>query len=135
MRRVAPICYDLRVSGAPHGDSPVQLFGERGSFGLVERSLKEAAGELKARLEAGTERRFPLMGVKGAAGALMLREAALNLERPILVIASLASEAETLAGELAFFLDQPADCDPAAARVHLLPAWEVRPFAHLSPPP
>ena len=101
----------------------------------MERSLKEAASELKARLEAGNERRFPLMGIKGATNALMLREAALNLERPILAITSLASEAEALAGELAFFLDQPADCDPAAARVHLLPAWEVRPFAHLSPPP
>jgi transcription-repair coupling factor (superfamily II helicase) len=59
----------------------------------------------------------------------------LNLDRPIIAITSLASEAEALAGELAFFLDQPATCDAASARVHFLPAWEVRPFAHLSPPP
>ena len=101
----------------------------------MERSLKEAGSELKARLEAGRERRFPLMGVKGAANALMLRQAVIELARPIIAITSLASEAEALAGELAFFLDQPADCDAATARVHFLPAWEVRPLAHLSPPP
>ncbi|HZO82661.1 MAG TPA: transcription-repair coupling factor [Candidatus Binataceae bacterium] len=101
----------------------------------MERSLKEAASELKARLEAGSARRFPLMGLKGAAGALMLREAALDLGRPLLVVTALAREAEALAGELAFFLDEAPGADPAARRVHLLPGWEMRPFAHLSPPP
>jgi transcription-repair coupling factor (superfamily II helicase) len=86
-------------------------------------------------LESGAERRFPVMGLKGAANALMLREAALALERPILVVTSLASEAEALASEATFFLDQPATADAASARVHPMPAWETRPFAHLSPPP
>ncbi len=75
------------------------------------------------------------MGLKGAANALMLREAALTLARPILAVTSLASEAEALAGEVAFFLDQPAASDPASARVHPMPAWETRPLAQLSPPP
>src|SRR5260370_9740449 len=75
------------------------------------------------------------MGLKGAANALALREAALSLSRPILAITALASEAETLASEGAFFLDEPNDVDAAAAMVHLLPAWELRPFAQLSPPP
>jgi transcription-repair coupling factor (superfamily II helicase) len=101
----------------------------------LERSLKEAAGELKARLDAGIERRFPLMGLKGAAGAVMLREAALSLGRPLLVVIALAREAEALAGELGFFLDEPTSSDPAARRIYLLPGWELRPFAHLSPPP
>jgi transcription-repair coupling factor (superfamily II helicase) len=101
----------------------------------VERSLKEAASELKARIEAGHERRFPVMGLKGAANALMLREAALTLERPLLVVTPLAAEAETLASELAFFMGQSADTDPARANLHALPAWELRPFAHLSPQP
>src|SRR5205085_483770 len=70
-----------------------------------------------------------------AANALMLRESALILPRPLLVITSLPAEADALAGELAFFLDQPAACDAAHARVHLLPAWETRPFSKLSPPP
>ena len=83
----------------------------------MERSLKEAASELKARIGAGRERRFPLMGLKGAANALMLREAALTISSGrCLVITPLASEAETLAGELAFFLDQPAERDAADAR-------------------
>jgi transcription-repair coupling factor (superfamily II helicase) len=101
----------------------------------VERSLREAASELKARIDAGNERRFPVMGLKGAANALMLREAALTLERPIVAVTPLASEADALASELALFLDQPADRDSAHCRMHLLPAWELRPFAHLSPPP
>jgi transcription-repair coupling factor (superfamily II helicase) len=101
----------------------------------VERSLKEAVSELKARLDAASARRFPVMGLKGTAGALMLREAALTLDRPIVAITPQASEADALASELAFFLDQPPDCDAARRRAHLLPAWELRPFAHLSPPP
>jgi len=101
----------------------------------VERSLREAASELKARIEAANEKRFPVMGLKGAANALMLREAALTLARPILAVTPLASEAEALAAELAFFLDQPADRDSAHCQMHLLPAWEMRPFAQLSTPP
>jgi transcription-repair coupling factor (superfamily II helicase) len=100
----------------------------------LERSLKEASSELKARIENGDDRRFTIMGLKGAANALMLRETALTLDRPLVAITPLASEAEALAGELAFFLDQAADCDAALGRVHLLPAWETRPFAQLSPP-
>jgi transcription-repair coupling factor (superfamily II helicase) len=100
----------------------------------LERSLKEAVSELGARLRASDARRFPVMGLKGAAGALMLREAIVELRRPLLVITPLAREAEALAGEVAFFLDEPAERDAAARCVHLLPAWELRPFAHLSPP-
>ena len=73
----------------------------------MERSLREAGSELQARIAAGRERRFPIMGLKGAANALMVREAAIGLERPLIVITPLASEAEALAGELAFFMDQP----------------------------
>ena len=83
----------------------------------------------------GGASRFPLMGLKGAAGALMLREAALGLGRPILVVTALAREAEALASEVGFFLDEAPESDPFARRVHLLPAWELKPFAHLSPPP
>jgi transcription-repair coupling factor (superfamily II helicase) len=101
----------------------------------LERSLKEAASELKARLDSGGSRRLPVMGLKGAAGALMLREAAMTLGRPVLVVTPLAREAEALASEVGFFLDEPTERDPIARRVHLLPGWEVKPFAHLSPPP
>ncbi len=100
----------------------------------LERSLKEAASELEARLRANTERRFPLMGLKGAGGALMLREAAIRLERPILALTALPAEAEALAHEVAFFLGEAPDADVPSRRVNLLPAWETKPFAHLSPP-
>ncbi|HUA33899.1 MAG TPA: transcription-repair coupling factor [Candidatus Binataceae bacterium] len=99
------------------------------------RSLKDAAGELVARLDSNRERRFPIMGLRGTANVLMLREAALKVQRPILVVTSLAREAEALAGEAALFLDESLESDAATRRVHLLPAWEVKPFAHLSPPP
>jgi transcription-repair coupling factor (superfamily II helicase) len=101
----------------------------------LERSLKEAASELRARLDTGGASRFPLMGLKGAAGALMLREAALGLGRPVLVVTALAREAEALASEVGFFLDETPESDPFVRRVHLLPAWELKPFAHLSPAP
>ncbi len=54
---------------------------------------------------------------------------------PILAVTSLASEAEALAADAAFFLDDSLDSDAASRRVHLLPAWELKPLAHLSPPP
>ena len=74
------------------------------------------------------------MGLKGAAGALMLREAAMRLSRPVLAVTSRAAEAETLAQEAAFFLGESLESDASARRVHLLRAWEVKPFAHISPP-
>ncbi|MDO8433527.1 MAG: transcription-repair coupling factor [Candidatus Binatus sp.] len=101
----------------------------------MPRSLKEAAGELEARLAANRERRFPVMGLRGASNALMLREMALRLRRPVVVIASLQSEAEALAAEVGFFLDEPQTADSATRRVHLMRSWEVKPMAQLSPPP
>src|SRR3984893_14760933 len=102
----------------------------------MERSLKEAAGELEARLKSDNHhRRFPVMGLRGAANALMLREAALHLNRPIFVVTSLTSEAEALAHELAFFLGESVEADVPSRRVHLLRGWELKPFAAISPPP
>jgi transcription-repair coupling factor (superfamily II helicase) len=101
---------------------------------VVLRSLKEAASELEARITAGRDRRFPVMGLRGAAGALMLRETVLRLKRPLVAIAPRANEAEALAHELKYFLGQSEDSDAGSSRVHHLPAWEIRPFAHVSPP-
>ncbi len=75
------------------------------------------------------------MGLRGAANALMLREAALRLARPIVAVTSLTAEAETLAHELAFFLGESIDADGPSRRVHLLRGWDLKPFAAISPPP
>ena len=45
------------------------------------------------------------------------------------------SVAEALAHEIAFLMDEPDDAETPARRVHHLPAWELKPLAHLSPPP
>jgi len=74
------------------------------------------------------------MGLRGAANALMLREAALRVARPIMAVTSLASEAEALAHEVAFFLGESIDHDVPSRRVHLLRGWELKPFAYISPP-
>jgi hypothetical protein len=74
------------------------------------------------------------MGLKGAGSALMLREAAIRLDRPIIAVTALPAEAEALAHEAAFFLGENTQPDAAARKVHLLPAWELKPFAQLSPP-
>jgi len=100
----------------------------------LKRSLKEAAEELRARIAAGESRRFPVGGLKGAAGALMLRETALGLQRPIVVVTPRAQEASALANELAFFMDERIDSDPIGRRIHLFPGAEIKPLAHLSPP-
>ncbi len=100
----------------------------------LQRSLKEAAGELQARLAANTERRFPVMGLRGAAGALMIREMGLGLRRAIVAVTSTAPQAESLAGEVGFFLGEAPDADAATRRVHLVRSWEVKPMAQLSPP-
>ncbi len=100
----------------------------------MDRSLKEALAELEARLRNGAERHFPVMGFKGAAGPLMLREAALALKRPILAVTPLADEAETLAAETRFFLGESAQSGALERSVYLHTGWEVAPFGRISPP-
>jgi transcription-repair coupling factor (superfamily II helicase) len=99
----------------------------------LRRSLREAIQELKARLGQAAARRFPISGLKGAAFALLLREAALALEHPILAVVPTAREAEGLVAEVALFMGESADSRPLSRRVHLLPAWESAPLAPVSP--
>ncbi|HXR36903.1 MAG TPA: hypothetical protein VN754_13180, partial [Candidatus Binataceae bacterium] len=90
--------------------------------------------ELGARLQTGSERHFPVMGLKGAAAPLMLREAVLALNRPLLAVTPLSSEAESLAAEMAFFLGQAPGAGALENQIHLHTGWEVTPFARISPP-
>ncbi len=74
------------------------------------------------------------MGLKGAAGPLMLRDAVLALKRPILAVTPLSSEAETLAAEAGFFLGEAPQGGALERRVYLHTGWEVAPFGRISPP-
>ncbi|HEY2105643.1 MAG TPA: transcription-repair coupling factor [Candidatus Binataceae bacterium] len=100
----------------------------------MERSLKEAVGELEARLRTGAEHHFPVMGLKGAAGPLLLREAALTLKRPIVAVTPLSSEAESLAAEVSFFLGESPQGGALERSLYLHTGWEVTPLARISPP-
>ncbi len=100
----------------------------------MERSLKEAVGELEARLRAGAERHFPVMGLKGAAGPLLLREAALTLKCPMVVVTPLSSEAESLAAEAGFFLGESPQNGALERSLYLHTGWEVTPLARISSP-
>src|SRR5579875_2755677 len=99
----------------------------------MERSLKEALSELAARIGSGTDRRFTLAGLKGAALPLSLREAATELRRPIVAVTPLAREAETLAAETGFFLGQSLAQEPLARTLYLHPGWQIAPLSRLSP--
>jgi transcription-repair coupling factor (superfamily II helicase) len=76
----------------------------------------------------------------GAARSLALAEAIEADPRPWLVIARDARELDQLRAELGFFLGQGVDprTDPGtdhAARLHVLPDWEVLPYDLFSPHP
>jgi len=64
----------------------------------------------------------------GGAAALAIAEAAANADRPLLVIAAGAREAERLHGELEFFV-------PAGLPVRLFPDWETLPYDLFAPHP
>ncbi len=89
-------------------------------------------GELEARLVNAAERRFPMSGLKGAGGALAVREAALRLRRPMVAVTALAKEADTLAAEIGFFLEEGSNASSPV--VNHFRAWEFAPFARVSPP-
>jgi len=76
-----------------------------------------------------------MMGLRGAANALALRETALRIDRPVVAVTSRPAEAEALAHETALFMGESLGADAPTRRVHLMPAWELRPFSHLSPGP
>jgi transcription-repair coupling factor (superfamily II helicase) len=61
--------------------------------------------------------------------------AAAENNRPILIIAASAQDAENLHGDLSFFLGEEPSLAPLRKRLHLFPSWEVLPFEKLSPHP
>jgi transcription-repair coupling factor (superfamily II helicase) len=64
----------------------------------------------------------------GAAAAWRLSEAAVQINAPLLVVASSAREMSKLEDELRFFA-------PATLKIHTLPGWETLPYDVFSPHP
>ena len=76
-----------------------------------------------------------VQGLQGGASAYLLSLIAARSERPLLVVAAGAREAENLCDDLNFFLGEERATAPMRKRVHLFPSWEVLPFENLSPHP
>jgi transcription-repair coupling factor (superfamily II helicase) len=76
-----------------------------------------------------------LQGLQGGALAYVLGLAAAQNDRPLLVIAATAHDAENLHGDLSFFIGEEPSLAPFRKRLHLFPSWEVLPFEKLSPYP
>jgi transcription-repair coupling factor (superfamily II helicase) len=105
----------------------------------VERvSLTDAREQLLGWLAtpgtATADRRCARIGgLAGAAGALMLADAAAALTRPIITIAPDGETAEQLATDLRFLLGEIGEAGPTDRRVHHFPAWDVPAFDQVSP--
>jgi transcription-repair coupling factor (superfamily II helicase) len=86
---------------------------------VAERLLREGASAIE--------------GLHGPARAAFLAELYRRAPRPILVVAADARAAESFAQDLHFFLGEEPGGDALRKRVHVLPAWDVAPFAPMSP--
>jgi transcription-repair coupling factor (superfamily II helicase) len=75
-----------------------------------------------------------VQGLQGGARAFVLSLVAATRQRPMLIVAPSANDAEALHDDLAFFLGEDRSMPPLRKRLHLLPSWEVLPFERLSPP-
>ena len=101
----------------------------------VVPSLASALLRIRGLLDGG-ERRVRLLGAEGSLVAAVAAELARTRRtRPLVVVASSASAAESLARDLEFFLPRlDGDDDPTAPpRVMLLPDLETAPWADISP--
>ena len=76
-----------------------------------------------------------VQGLQGGAHAFVLSLMAERAQRPILIVAPGAREAENLYDDLVFFLGADPESAPLQSRLHLFPSWEVLPFENLSPHP
>jgi transcription-repair coupling factor (superfamily II helicase) len=98
-----------------------------------EHGLPAVAARVAARLQR--ERRGTVQGLRGPARAAFLAVLHRLAPRPLLVVTATAAAAEALALDLHFFLGEEPGADALKKRVHVLPAWDVAPFAPMSPSP
>jgi transcription-repair coupling factor (superfamily II helicase) len=88
-----------------------------------------ALQQLEARLNEGSHV-LSVSGTAGGAKALTIAKAILSEKRSVAVIAPSASESQTLAQEIQFYIDL---LSPSAIEVTHLPGLEVDPYRGLSP--
>ena len=101
--------------------------------GASERSLASAAARAAAALHG--RRRARVEGLRGPARAALLAELVRRTPRTVLVVVADSARAEALAWDLHFFLGEDPGGDVLRRRIHALPAWDVPPFAPISPSP
>ena len=99
---------------------------------MTAHPLSEKLAQFLRGTWTGSKR---IQGIQGGARAYLLALAAADSQRPMLVIAPSANQAETLYDDLGFFLGEERDLAPLRRRLHLFPSWEVLPFENLSPHP
>jgi len=99
----------------------------------TRRGTAAAVTFVQKRLAA--ERRARVQGLRGSSRAAYLAALYRAAPRPLLVLAPDAGAAETLAADLHFFLGEEPALSVLRKRVHVLPAWDVSPFAPVSPSP
>ena len=98
---------------------------------LTRRSIAAAVTLVQKRL--GAERHARVQGLRGSARAAYLAALYRARPRPMLVLAPIAAAAETLAADLNFWLGEEAASSVLRKRVHVMPAWDVSPFAPVAP--
>jgi transcription-repair coupling factor (superfamily II helicase) len=99
----------------------------------AERALPSIARRVVERL--GRSPAGAVEGLHGPARAAFLAALYREAPRPMLVVAADSRAAESLAQDLHFFLGEEPGGDALRKRVHVLPAWDVAPFAPMSPSP
>jgi len=99
----------------------------------TRRSIASAVTLAEKRLAA--ERRARVQGLRGASRAAYLAALYQAKPRPMLVLAADAGAADTIAADLHFFLGEERASSVLRKRVHVMPAWDVSPFAPVSPSP
>ena len=76
-----------------------------------------------------------IQGLQGGARAFVVALSAARAQRPALIVAASARDAENLYDDLAFFTGEERAMAPFRRRLHLFPSWEILPFESLSPHP
>ena len=99
----------------------------------TRRSIAAAVTLVQKRLAA--ERHARVQGLRGSSRAAYLAALYRAAPRPLLVLAADAGAAETLAADLLFFLGEEPALSVLRKCVHVMPAWDVSPFAPVSPEP